>query len=352
MPEKNNNKPARRNARPPRRAAKPRPKRGRIPRAPRSNMQVMSRRNARNPKLQTHCRFSAEERVTQITVPTTVTPGTVLYIAPVNPTMSPRLAAAATQFDSWYGKFTMSVETTGNAFSQDYVILRHVPNGDPARLPTTNYKNMMLLAETCDRRDASAKLQLDSNKTASVVASWAESYNRKKPILDTDPSECNNGLFIIVADGSPGTASVNLTVRMKYDVTFFGPLSNPVVVNSTQQLTSSGGTLSSTNLFGSAPLSVGPGAVSASGNVITFPTNGKYAVTWYSTGTTLGLPVASLSSGAAFDSPFLTELTSGTVAIGNWNVSVNSAPATFTLAQSSATVTYGFLQINPNVIAY
>jgi len=319
-------------------------------RARRAGPNAVARPNTQ-PRTQTQCYFQGTERIAQITVPTTVTPGTLLWTAPVNPTVSPRLAAAATQFDSWHGTMTLEVETTGNSFSQDYVILRHVPNGDPARLPT-NARNLLNLAETCDHPQESYKLQLDSNRVGRVVASWKQSYNPRKPLLDTDPSECNNGLFVIVADGSPGTTAVNLTIRMKYQIRFFGPIAVPVVVNSTQQITGNGGVISASNLLGTAPVSAGPGSVTAAANVLTFPMIGKYIVTYYATGTGLAPPSATLSAGAAFDAPVFTNVSSGSTAMATWNVSVNSSSSTMTLAMAATTITLSYAQVNPNVVNF
>lgn len=308
------------------------------------------RRSPRDPKVsKVMCRMNATERVTQVVVPTTVTPGTLLFSVPVNPTSSPRLAAVATQFDSWYGNVSMEVETTGNAFSQDYAILRFVPNGDASRLPT-NARNLLNLAESCEERSQSAKLQLDSNRTASVKATWKTSYNPRKPILDPDPSECNNGLFILVADGSPGANAVNLTIRLKYDIHFYGPIATPVAVNSTQSLSGAGGTLGAANLLGSAPISAGPGSITGAANVIQIPVAGRYIITYYGTGTGLGVPTATISNGS-FDTPVFTNVTSGTVNMATWNIVAN-AGCSMTLAHTATTLTTSYVQANPNVFAY
>lgn len=319
----------------------------RRPRA-RNNPNNIMRRKSGQPSFTAHCKVSAIERVTQVIVPTTVTPGTLLWTSPVNPRVSPRLAATASQYDSWFGKFTLEVETTGNSFSSDYVILRHVPNGDPARLPT-NARNLLALAETCDRPSESYKLQLDSNKTGRVTAIWSSSYNPRKPIIDTDPSECNNGQFIIVADGSPGTSAVNLTIRLRYEVSFFGPISAPTTTNSSQSITATGA-ITSANLF-NANVSVGPGSVTAVGNVLTIPVAGEYIVTYYATGTTLGVPSAVLSAGGSFAVPTFINVSSGTVAMATWNITTTAA-TTLTLTMTSATITTSYAQFDPHVLTY
>jgi len=292
MPLKNKNNQAKR---------KPRAK-ARIPRRRKANpgrnaMAPMMRRKTREPRTQdTMCRMSATERVTQVIVPASVTPGTLLFSSPVNPTSSPRLAAVATQFDSWYGTITMEVETTGNAFSQDYAILRHVPNGDPSRLPT-NARNLLNLAETCEKRSESAKLQLDSNKTAQVVATWKTSYNPRKPILDSDPSECNNGLFILVADGSPGTTPVNLTIRFRYNIVFYGPQATPIVINPANTIVGAPGVLTPASIFGTAPAITGPGSNFAAGNIIDIASGAPVSIAVNVNGTGLTVPTFSILNG-------------------------------------------------------
>jgi len=291
MPPKSKNNQARRKPR-----AKAQPPRRKKVNQGRNAMAPMMRRKTREPRTQdVMCRMSATERVTQVIVPSGVTPGTLLFTSPVNPTSSPRLAAVATQFDSWHGTVTMEVETTGNAFSQDYAILRHVPNGDPSRLPT-NARNLLNLAETCERRSESAKLQLDSNKTAQVVATWKTSYNPRKPILDNDPSECNNGLFILVADGSPGTVAVNLTIRFRYNIVFYGPQANPVVLNSANSIVGAGA-ISVASIFGNAPVVTGPGGTTAGGNIITIAPGGPVLISVNVQGSALAVPTFSISGG-------------------------------------------------------
>lgn len=321
---------------------KPRPATRNVNRRPR-NQRAISRRPTNRIPPGVRCSFTGLERVTQITVPTTVTPGTLLYQLPANPLSAPRLQSTASQFDSWYGNITLEVETTGNSFNTDYVVLRHVPNGDPGRLPT-NALNLLNLAETSDRNGESAKLQLDANRIARVSARWSESYNPRKPIIDTDPSECNNGLFIIVADGSPGTTSVNLTVRLRYNISFYGPIVNPQIANSSQLFTGVA-PLSGTNFLGASPTSIGFGSATASGNVVNLPI-GQYIITSYATGTGLVAPTATFV-GATVSTPTFTNVASGTVSMGTWNVNVTAANATFTIAQTATTVTASYIQINP-----
>jgi len=314
------------------------------PKPPRQNNRAMTRRPNKPMPHVTRCQFSAVERVAQVLVPTSVTPGTLLWTAPANPLTAPRLQAIATQFDSWYGEMTLEVETTGNSFSQDYVVLKHVPNGDPSRLPT-NITNLLNLAETSDVPGTSARLQLDSNKSARVVAKWSTSYNPRKPIVDSDPSDCNNGLFIIVADGSPGSTAVNLTVRLKYNIHFYGAFVNPVVINSSQLFTGTG-TLSASSFLGTTPTSLGFGSATATANTITFPLPGSYIVTTYATGTTLSGPTAALTGGTVLPPSFVNP-SSGSVAMGTFNITTTVANATLVINQAAASITSSYAQINP-----
>lgn len=265
----------------------------------RSNL--LSRRPNRVPRMSAPCVMSNTERVSTILIPTTVTPGTLLYVLPVNPTSAPRASATASQFDSWFGNVSLEVETTGNAFSKDYVVVKHVPNGDPARLPS-NVLNTLNFAESSDRAGDSRKLQLDSNQRVVVTAPWSESYNPKKPILDDDPSDCNNGLFIIVANGSPGTDPVSLTVRLKYNFHFFGPIFVPILTDNSNDLVGNG-SLATNSIFGATPIITGLGELSAAINTVTVPFPGRYLVAASFVGTVLtGSPTVVASSGSTITS--------------------------------------------------
>lgn len=243
-------------------------------RSPASN-NISRRPNNTNP-LVSKCSFSALERITTVPVPTSVTSGTLLYTLLANPLSAPRLRAIASQFDSWYGEMSMEVETTGNSFSKDYVILRHLPNGDPSLIPTTA-DSLLALSETSDRPGESTRLQLDSNKVARVTAPWKTSYNPRKPIVDADLNDCNNGLFIIVADGSPGTDPVNLTIRIRYTIHFYGALVSPILPDRSTKISSAAPTASS--IFGAAPTISGVGGATASGNTVVFTNPGRYLCT-------------------------------------------------------------------------
>jgi hypothetical protein len=292
------------------------------------------------------CHYAALERITQVTIATNVAAGTLLYSLAANPVVSPRLKAVASQFDSWRGTMSLEVESTGNSLSTDYVILRHVPNGDPARLPS-NLNSLLNLAEASDRPGDSAKLQLDANHIAKVTAIWSESYNPKKPIIDSDPTECNLGQFIIVADGSPGTVSVNLTIRLRYSIDFFGSIFAPIIVDSSQIISTTGGS-TGLNFFGTSPSVAGPGSAAGSNNTITFPLVGTYTITSICGGTGILAPTA-IASGGTFVGPFFPNVanTTATSSVGTWNLVTIFPNTTFVINQAATTIATAYVQINP-----
>nr|UKQ11021.1 hypothetical protein 3 [signal crayfish associated tombus-like virus 1] len=245
------------------------------------------------------------ERVVTLTIPTTSKAGDLLYTLEGNPNSAPRARAVASQFDSWSSALELEVETTGNAFSKNFILIRHLPNGDPSRLPPSG-QSLLNVAEAYDRRDESVKLQLDSNAKGVCKAPWSLSYNPRKPIEDTDASERNLGLFIIVSNGSPGTEPVDITVRLRYDFRFYGPIFQPLVTNSSQLLSNT--TTSTTAPFTGATIS-GPGEAVFTGNIIRFVNAGSYL---------LNIQATSVSG-------TISPVFSGVVATNTWNV--NQSPS-------------------------
>jgi hypothetical protein len=183
----------------------------------------MSRMNANAP-----LRIQTTERVVTLTIPVNSQPGDLLYVLKNNPTSSPRVRVITSQHDSWHGDTHVEVETTGNAFAKNFLLIRHVPNGDETRLPAPG-QNLLNFAEAYSRKGETCKLQLDSNAKGRVSAPWRlTSYNPNKPILDTDPSECNNGLYIIVSNGSPGQDPVDITIRFHVNISCYGAIYTPI----------------------------------------------------------------------------------------------------------------------------
>lgn len=313
----------------------------------RMNASVVKRRPSQKiPRISAPCVIKDVERLTTIVVPTATTAGQLLYNIAANPMACPRLSATASQFDSWYGTMHMEVETTGNAFSKDFVVIRHVANGDPSRIPTV--ANVLLnLAETSERRGEQARLQLDCNKRASVSAIWSESYNPRKPIIDSDPTECNLGQFIIVSNGSPGTDPVSLVVRMRYIVHFFSPIYTPWVVDTSRVITAAGGGISSANVFGNSPTYSGNGSqLVTTGNSVNFPLAGNYTINFYQSGGTITAAPTASSSPAVTFTPYSAMFNSGS-STSNWDITTTAANTVVTFVVTGTT-TASRLEISPN----
>jgi len=324
---------------------KPRARRPQRQQRARVQSQVMRRAPQKIPRINSPCMIKDVERLTTISIPTSTTAGQLLYNVTANPMNCPRLSATASQFDTWHGHMIMEVETTGNAFSKDFVVLRHLANGDPSRLPTVA-STLLNLAETSERKGEQARLQLDCNKRASVSAIWSESYNPRKPLIDSDPSECNLGQFIIVSNGSPGTDPVSLVVRMRYQIHFYSPIYEPWVYDTSKVFIGAGGGISNTNLFGNAPTISGNGSETVSGNVVTLPKIGPYTVAYIVGGTGIGSgPTAVFSSASSVNNYGNMSISTG--AIANWDFITTAANSTITFTQAG-TITSSRLEISPN----
>jgi hypothetical protein len=324
---------------------RPRPRRAPVRKPAIRN--VSRRPSQRIPSIQAPCVIKDVERMTTISVASGTTAGQLLYNIAANPMTCPRLSATASQFDSWYGTMSMEVETTGNAFSKDFVVLRHLANGDPSRIPTLA-NTLLNLAETSERSGEQARLQLDCNRRARVTAIWSESYNPRKPLIDSDPSECNLGQFIIVANGSPGTDPVSLVVRMRYRIHFFSPIFEPWTYDTSKTIIGAGGGISNSNLFGNAPNLTGNGAETVSANTITIPKIGRYTMAYYVAGTSITAGPSAVWTGVSVpDTVNYSNVSYPTVAVSNWNFVTNAVNATVTFTQSG-TITASRVEISPN----
>jgi len=175
----------------------------------------------------------------------------------------------------------MEVETTGNAFSKNFIILRHFPNGDPSRIPSPG-QSLLNAAEAYDRKSESVKLQLDSNSKGICKAPWNLSYNPQKPINDTDPSERNLGVFVIVSNGSPGTDPVDITVRFRYNFRFFGPIYAPLIPDNSKLAIAA--PVTNANIFGNA-IVTGDAPITFTTNKITFLSDCRVTISIQLTGT-------------------------------------------------------------------
>lgn len=165
--------------------------------------------------------IAGTERIKTVIVKPNAKPGDVLAKIFVSPLSAPRAAAISGQFDSWAGPIRLEVESAGNSLSKNYVICHHFNDASGTRIPT-NPDELLSAVDCSSTRGETAQLQLDSNKKVMVVAPWRTSYNPTKPLSSTDSSESCNGVFYIVANGSPGDTEVSLTVRLTYSIRFYG----------------------------------------------------------------------------------------------------------------------------------
>jgi hypothetical protein len=271
------------------------------------------------------------ERVVTLTIPITSKAGDLLYILEGNPNSAPRARAVASQFDSWSSPLELEVETTGNAFSKNFILIRHLPNGDPDRLPSPG-QSLLNVAEAYDRRDESVKLQLDSNAKGVCRAPWSLSYNPRKPIEDTDPSERNLGLFIIVSNGSPGTEPVDITIRLRYNFRFYGPIYQPLSPNTSASL-SGGSGWSASAPFPSNMILEGTGVISRTTSTITVQP-GSYLMSFFVAGNTLAGSFIPTATGITFTSRGITSTASSSVATHSF---ATSTPATISYPGFTAT---------------
>lgn len=141
---------------------------------PRAN-KVTSRRNfvgLRNPRgsvnINSVSTLNGTERIATITIPTSSQPGELLYTLENNPNSAPRARAVASQFDSWHSVTELEVETTGNAFAKNFIIIRHVPNGDPGRLPSDATSLLISLKRTAVLVNLSSSSLIQTPKGSSV----------------------------------------------------------------------------------------------------------------------------------------------------------------------------------------
>lgn len=319
---------------------------------PRVN-KVASRRNfvgLRNPRgsvnINSVSTLNGTERIATITIPTSSQPGDLLYTLENNPNSAPRARAVASQFDSWHSVTELEVETTGNAFAKNFIIIRHVPNGDPGRLPS-DATSLLNFSEAYSRTGESFKLQLDSNGKGIVRAPWnGVSYNPRKPINDSDPSERNNGLFIIVSNGSPGAEPVDITIRYRYSFRFYGPIFVPLLPNVSSFLG---------NGSGFTPAAPFPLNMTSSGSAIVSRTTssitlkpGQYYMTTSIGGTAITTGLTPSSPGVTF-TPGPSTFISATFATQSWTFTLLStatvtfaAGATTIVSAAFATAAYGY----------
>nr|QYF49508.1 MAG: structural polyprotein [Heilongjiang sediment hepe-like virus 3] len=169
-------------------------------------------------------RETGTEFLSFIPVPIATTLGTSLFVLEANPTKFPRLAIFASQYKQWKGDISLKVESLGNAFATSSVSVAFIPDPNPAELPTDPTSLLRVINSAPSQRN----LHLQSQGSTSVNAPWKLSTNPWKFVQDDDPSDRANGLFVIVANGSPGTVEVPLKVSASYNVLFQGNTFNPL----------------------------------------------------------------------------------------------------------------------------
>jgi len=265
-------------------------------------------------------REQGEEFLSFVSVPAASTIGASLFSLEVNPMQLPRLSVFASQYKQWKGTVSMKVESLGNAFSTSSVSLAYVPDPDPNDLPTDPTALLRVVNSAPSQRN----LHLQDQRSAVVNASWKLSTNPWKFVQDTDSSDRSNGVFLIVANGSPGAADIPLKVSFKYDISFQGNTYTPLesgLANVTQALYGVNNALSD-QLF--TP-TTGAANWSVAGNSLTlnYPSgsvNPKYYGTW--TTALTGLP------NAAIVLQVVTQATSGTSSNGRTTITGLSVGAT------------------------
>jgi hypothetical protein len=249
--------------------AKPRPKKQR--RTIRSNTGAKQHREI------------GTEFLSFVTVPSSTTLGSQLYSIEVNPTQMPRLSVFASQYKQWKGDISMKVESLGNAFANSSVSLAFIPDPDPADLPSDPTSLLRVINSAPSQRN----LHLQSQGTATVKADWKLSTNPWKFIVDSQPSDRANGLFLIVANGSPGSTDIPLKVSMSYNILFQGNTYTPLetgLANVTQAVYGVNNSLSDT-LF-SPTTGANNWVVSGNNLVLNYP-SGSVSVKYYGNWTPL-----------------------------------------------------------------
>lgn len=278
--------------------------------------------------------LNGTERVATVTIPVASTPGQLLFTLENNPNSAPRAKAVASQFDSWHSTTEIEVETTGNAFAKNFIIIRHIPNGDPSRIPS-DPQSLLNFSEAYSRKGESFKLQLDSNGKGVVRAPWTGiSYNPRKPVNDTDPSERNNGLFIIVSNGSPGAEPVDITIRYRYSFKFYGPIFQSLLPNLSFLLTGGSGFTPAAPFPANMVVS-GPGVLSRDSNSITLRP-GDYLLNANFNGTGITAGFTPISPGITF-SPIALSV-GATQSTQIWSFSLPSTATILFLSLAATTV--------------
>jgi len=181
------------------------------------NRSAPARSRARDIGVQERMTQKGHEYLQTIAIPTTAVFGQSLYTLEVNPMNIPRLQVIASQYKQWKGEISLNVEALGNAFATSSVTVAFVPDPDFSDLPTSAD-----LVRVVESSPSKVSLHLKDDLTVRSRASWALSTSPWKFLSDSDPSDRSNGIFVIVAQGSPGTIPVDLKLSVNYNVVFQG----------------------------------------------------------------------------------------------------------------------------------
>jgi hypothetical protein len=283
------------------------------------------------------------EPVDPIAVPSTSQRGTLLYAVEINPRKLGRiLAAAATQAQSWAGNFTFKMRVNGSVNATNYALARFLPDADLSKLPnnadelwryvraTTSGKPSKNMDRALDR--AFVKYNIISDESTTVSANWEQSYNPIKPMTDTDPSEENLGVFVIVSNGPP-SEDITIDLDVKEDVYLCGPAPRTVQYDNSVFVSA---VPNSNGVLGSNFTQIGNGSVDHTNNSYTITQPGRYLITQRFVGTGISSsPAVTTSPNAPF--AFFWEARESTTIVQSYVVEFTEGVAVITIGTISAT---------------
>lgn len=282
--------------------------------------------------------YDFSEPLDPIRVPPNSTFGTLLYAEECNPArLGEMLKAQASQAQSWRGNYEFKLRVNGSVNAKNYAIARWLPDADISKLPSNPerlWKYVRGTAQQDDRPDrAFVKYNIVSeqnrNSSYKVKASWSGTFNPKKPIKDTDPSERSLGLFVIVSNGPPGE-DITIDVDVHAKGHFYGPTPSPTLLDASTLVTATPS--SNAQPFGSNTVVSGTGSVEATGNVLTIGNPGTFLVAIRYTGTAITQVPTIVFSGITPNTPLAGAIT----------ISATSATDVFRITVPSAgTMTFG-----------
>lgn len=282
--------------------------------------------------------FNVSEPLDPIRVPSDSSFGTRLYVEECNPArLGEILRAQASQAQSWRGSYEFKLRVNGSVNAKNYAIARWLPDADITKLPTNPerlWKYVRGTAQDDDRPDrAFVKYNIVSeqnrNSSYKVKASWSGTFNPKKPIQDTDPSERSLGLFVIVSNGPPGE-DITIDVDVHARGHFYGPTPSPTLIDSSARITATPASLAQP--FGVNTDIQGTASVQAAGNVLTIGNPGTFLVTIRYIGTAITQVPTIVFNGVSPDTPLAGAIT----------ISATSATDVFRITvPSSGTMTFG-----------